>query len=352
MQRADPPELGESAGARSISIVIPVYNEVESLEELLASIKKTVRGIDLARLDVIFIDDGSDDGSWQLIRRLALDDSSVHGIRFRRNFGKAAALAAGFEHATGDVVFTMDADLQDDPAEIPRMLAKLDEGWDVISGWKRVRHDPWHKTVPSRIFNWMVGRLTGVQIHDHNCGFKVYRTEVVRDLRLYGEMHRFVPVLASAQGWRVSEVTVNHRPRKFGHSKYGVARLMKGFLDLATVYFLTGFGERPLHLLGGLGLASFFLGTTGLVVLSAIWFISRLSEGIPDVHLHQRASFYYSIVGLLLGVQLLAAGLIAEMLAAATSRDVTLYSIAERAGVASNKSEAAAKRPFTEHDRA
>nr|NIP85061.1 glycosyltransferase [Planctomycetales bacterium] len=227
-----------------ISAVIPVLNEAESLEQLHGELDAvaTQHGY---RLDIIFVDDGSTDHSWAVIRRLASQDPRVHGIRFRRNFGKAAALRAGFDAAQGDLVMTLDGDLQDNPHEIPHFLEKLKEGYDVVSGWKKVRHDPWHKVIPSRIFNWLARRLTGVRLHDHNCGMKCYRREVLADLHLYGEMHRFVPVLAAAKGFRIGELTVQHRPRLYGKSKYGAKRLLKGFLDLLTVAFLTGFGHRP-----------------------------------------------------------------------------------------------------------
>jgi dolichol-phosphate mannosyltransferase len=231
-----------------LSAVVPVFNERDSLPQLL---EELVTAADkLGRpLEVIFVDDGSTDDSWAVIRSLSTDDR-VSGLRFRRNFGKAAALQAGFDRARGGVVFTLDADLQDDPAEMPKFLAKLDAGFDVVSGWKQVRHDPWHKVWPSRVFNRMVSRVTGVTLHDHNCGFKAYRAEVLREVRLYGERHRFVPVLAAAEGWKVAEVAVNHRPRKFGRSKFGARRFLKGFLDMLGVAFATEFGRRPLHALG------------------------------------------------------------------------------------------------------
>ncbi len=239
-----------------LSFVIPVFDERPSLEPLCVAIERVLTSHGLNG-EIWLIDDGSKDGSWDQIVQLTKNLPLVHGIRFRRNFGKAAALAAGFDSAQGEYVFTMDADLQDDPEEIPRFLAKLNEGWDVVSGWKKVRHDPWHKRWPSLGFNGLVGSLTGVKIHDHNCGFKVYRYDVVSELQLYGEMHRFIPVLAAARGWRVSEIEVRHHARIYGHSKYGMKRLVKGFLDLATVYFLTGYGRRPLHLMGTIGLITF-----------------------------------------------------------------------------------------------
>ncbi len=251
-----------------LSCVIPVYNEAESLEALYREILEVAaaNGYDL---QIVFVDDGSRDGSWEIIRRLAAGDRRVEGIRFRRNFGKAAALSAGFAAAKGELVMTLDADLQDDPHEIPRFLAGMEKDVDVVSGWKKVRHDPWHKVLPSRVFNWMVSRLTGVVLHDHNCGMKCYRREIFDEVQLYGEMHRFVPVLAAARGYRCGEIEINHRPRKFGRSKYGLTRLVKGFLDLLTVKFLTGFGQRPQHFLGTLGLLSFFIGAGGLTYLAA-----------------------------------------------------------------------------------
>ncbi|MBI3839546.1 MAG: glycosyltransferase family 2 protein, partial [Planctomycetia bacterium] len=239
-----------------LSTVIPVYNERESLESLHRELDQVARehGYDL---DIVLVDDGSSDGSWQVICNLAERDPRIRGLRFRRNFGKAAALSAGFKTAQGEMVMTLDADLQDDPREIPRFLAAMSEQLDVVCGWKQVRRDPWHKVLPSRVFNALVSWLTGVRLHDHNCGMKCYRREVLREVRLYGELHRFVPVLAAARGFTIGELAIEHRPRKFGHSKYGMGRFIKGFLDLLTVKFLTGFGQRPQHLLGAIGLVSF-----------------------------------------------------------------------------------------------
>jgi dolichol-phosphate mannosyltransferase len=315
-----------------LSTVIPVFNEAESLARLHAELSEVARS-EGYELEILFVDDGSTDGSWDAIERLAEEDARVRGIRFRRNFGKAAALSAGFAAATGELIFTLDADLQDDPREMPRFLAEMEHGFDVVSGWKQKRHDPWHKVWPSRIFNWLVGILTGVRLHDHNCGFKCYRREIFSEVRLYGEMHRFVPVLAAARGWRVGEIVVHHRPRQFGRSKYGVNRIVKGFLDLLTVYFLTGFGQRPQHLLGTVGLLGFLLGGLGVLVLSVGWIVTRLDASPENnLHLHQRAIFYYSMGAALLGAQFLSVGLLAEFIAAHLNRDAVSYSIKQQTG--------------------
>lgn len=297
-----------------LSIVIPVFNEQDSLEELLTRIEQ-IASQNRFELDVLLVDDGSSDNSWSKIEELSQRFRWARGLRFRRNFGKAAALAAGFERAQGQRVITMDADLQDDPREIPNLLAQLEAGFDVVSGWKKVRHDPWHKVLPSRVFNSMISWLTGVQLHDHNCGLKAYRREVLNEVLLYGEMHRFIPVLAAARGFRVSEIVIEHHARKHGISKYGFERFIKGFLDLMTVYFLTGYGNRPQHLLGTTGMASFLAGGLGLFILSCMWVISRLTD-LADVHLHEKAVFYFCIVALLLGVQLVSMGFLAELITA------------------------------------
>ncbi len=314
-----------------LSIVIPVFNEQPSLVQLHDELLEVSRDQHLP-LEMIFVDDGSQDESWAVIAKLAAADPAVRGIRFRRNFGKAAALSAGFQAARGGLVVTLDADLQDDPREIPRLLAEMERGIDVVSGWKQVRHDPWHKVGPSRVFNWLVGVMTGVHLHDHNCGFKAYRREVCQEIHLYGELHRFIPVLAAARGWRVGEIVVHHRPRQFGRSKYGVSRIIKGFLDLLTVSFLTDFSQRPQHLLGSIGLLCFASGTAGITFLTGLWIVSRLVESMPDVHLHQRALFYYSIVAVLLGAQFMAIGFLAELITAHFGKDREPYSVRERVG--------------------
>ncbi|MBX3425484.1 MAG: glycosyltransferase family 2 protein [Pirellulales bacterium] len=313
-----------------ISVVIPLLDEAATLEQLHRELVDVAERHGYA-LQIVLVDDGSTDGSWRIIQALAERDPRVEGIRLRRNFGKAAALSAGFDVAAGEVIVTMDADLQDSPAELPKLLAKLDEGYDVVSGWKQVRHDPWHKRWPSKAFNSIVGRLTGVRLHDHNCGLKCCRRDVIHEIRLYGELHRFIPVLAAARGFRVGETPVAHRPREFGVSKYGWSRIPKGLLDILTVQFITRFGHRPQHWLGTIGLASLLLGIAGMIYLAVVWCTSRLFGDQP-VHLHETAALYYSLVAVLLGGQFLAIGFVAEMIAALVSRDRDEFSIAEHAG--------------------
>jgi dolichol-phosphate mannosyltransferase len=315
-----------------LSLVIPVYNEEESLTQLFAEISE-VAAAEKLDVEILFIDDGSRDGSWKTIKRLASQDARVRGVRFRRNFGKAAALTAGFAEATGEAIMTLDADLQDDPHEIPRFLAKLDKRYDVVSGWKQERHDPWHKVYPSRVFNWLVSALTGVRLHDHNCGMKAYRREVCGEIQLYGELHRFVPVLADARGFRVGELVIHHRPRAFGQSKYGVSRFIKGLLDLITVKFLTGFGQRPQHVFGSIGLGLFSIGILGLVWLTTLWVVSRLIPGVEHVQLHQRPALMYALGAMMLGGQFLSIGIIGELFIAYHAPHLRAYSISAHVGL-------------------
>ena len=310
-----------------ISVVIPTLNEVDSLKQLHRELD-TVASTNNYQLQIVFVDDGSTDGTWEIIEQLSAQDERVLGIRFRRNFGKAAALSAGFEASEGEVIITMDADLQDNPGEFPLLLAKLEQGYDVVSGWKQERHDPWHKVLPSRVFNAMVGKLTGVKLHDHNCGLKCYRRDVIHEVRLYGELHRFVPVLAASRGFKIGEVVIEHRPREHGVSKYGLSRLPKGFLDLLTVQFITRFGQRPQHWLGMGGIFSLSAGMFGMFYLAVTWCLSRLPGAMP-IHLHETAAMYYSLVALLIGAQLLAIGFVAEMIASLVSRDSDFYSLKE-----------------------
>jgi dolichol-phosphate mannosyltransferase len=310
-----------------LSVVIPALDEAASLPQLVSELERVAdaNGYDL---QAIVVDDGSTDDTWPTICRLAAGDSRVLGIRLRRNFGKSAALSAGFHAVEGDRIVTLDGDLQDDPAEIPRLVAKLDEGFDVVNGWKRVRHDPWHKIWPSRAFNWLVSRLTGVRLHDHNCGLKCFRREVMNEIRLYGELHRFVPVLAAAKGFRVTEIAVEHRPRTHGRSKYGWERIVRGLLDILTVKFLTGYGHRPQHLLGAVGLVSFVVGGLTMLWLAVVWGLSRLSEDRPDVHLHETAALFYALALFIIGAQFLSVGILGEMFAAFLIRDADTYSVA------------------------
>jgi dolichol-phosphate mannosyltransferase len=322
-----------------LSIVIPVKDEHESLADLHRELGEVARA-SAYDLDIVFVDDGSTDGSWKVIQALAAEDPRVRGIRFRRNFGKAAALSAGFEAAQGELVMTLDADLQDDPREIPRFLAAIASQLDVVSGWKEVRNDPWNKVFASRIFNGLVSWLTGVRLHDHNCGMKCYRREVLKEVRLYGELHRFVPVLAAARGFSVGEVVVRHRSRKFGRSKYGARRVVKGFLDLLTVKFLTGFNQRPQHMLGTFGLISFLLGGLGMLYLAGYWIAAQLNPDWNLMPLHERPAVLYSLGALLLGGQFMSIGFLAELITAYQLRDADTYSIAERAGQRTEKTPA------------
>jgi glycosyltransferase involved in cell wall biosynthesis len=287
-----------------LSFVIPVKNEQATVRELLDRIQAAVSALGLSG-EVIFVDDGSDDESWGVIRSLVeAHEGQVRGIRFRRNLGKAAALSAGFSAARGEVVLTLDADLQDDPREIGRFLAKLEEGYDIVSGWKRVRHDPWHKVIPSRFFNAMLSALSRTRLHDHNCGFKCYRWRVVKELALYGEMHRMIPALGTIRGFRSTEIEVTHHPRRFGRSKYGLTRFFRGFMDMFTVAFLRNYRERPLHLMGGIAL---LLSAAGVLAVGASFVPGSGSRGTMALEI-VGASMLAS------AVPVLALGLLAELL--------------------------------------
>jgi glycosyltransferase involved in cell wall biosynthesis len=303
------PEVEVSFGF--VSVVIPVYNELGTLEDLYAGLRATLPRV-ADDFEVLFVDDGSDDGSRELLERLAHRDARARVVSLRTNQGKAAALSVGFAEAKGEVIVTMDADLQDQPAEIPRLLAGLRDA-DLVSGWKRIRHDPLGKTIPSRIFNWVTSRVSGVCLHDFNCGFKAYRREVLAELDLYGELHRFIPVLAARRGFRCAEVEIEHAPRRWGRSKYGMGRLLKGALDLLTVVLLTRFETRPLHFFGTAGVV---LGAAGLAVLS---YLSYLRLVLDEVIGH-RPLLFLGIVLLLSGIQLLSLGLVGELIHRRTRR--------------------------------
>jgi glycosyltransferase involved in cell wall biosynthesis len=294
----------------AISVVVPVYNERDSLQLLYEALTTELQKVGTS-YEIIFVDDGSNDGSFDTIAALHTDDSHVHAIRFRRNFGKTPALVAGFQRARGDVIFTMDADLQDDPTEIPRFLEKLDEGYDLVSGWKYPRHDPISKTLPSFIFNRvLVSTTTGVKLHDMNCGFKAYRREIIEDIKLYGELHRFIPVLAQQRGFQVTEVKVQHHERKFGKSKYGFGRFLRGFLDLLMVLFLMSYLKTPLRLFGSLGLLSLLAGIAIDLYIVADRFLPFGSHQ----EIHNRPLLFVGILLIIFGVSFILTGLQSEMI--------------------------------------
>lgn len=315
-----------------LSVVVPILNEQATVSELVRRVIAATGSSSDHELEIFLIDDGSNDGTWEVIEALAATEPKVRGIRFRRNFGKAAALAAGFAECSGQVVITMDSDLQDDPKEIPRLIAKLDEGYDVVSGWKQTRHDPWHKRWPSLVFNAILRYFSKLNIHDFNCGFKAYRREVLCEIDLFGEMHRFIPVLAAARGFRIAEIPVEHHPRRHGESKYGWSRIPKGLMDLLTVVFLTRFRYRPQHLLGGLGGVSCLVGILVLIGLCAAWVWTRVFAFDPPLHLHERAAFYLAILMILAGLHLIGVGLLAELVVANSTLRRSPYCIAQRAG--------------------
>ena len=318
-----------------LSLVIPVYNEEGSLVQLHREITEVAieQNYDY---EIVFVDDGSRDQSWEIIEMLAKDDPRIQAIRFRRNFGKAAALNAGFEAAKGDLVMTLDADLQDDPREIPEFVKMMDTSLDVVSGWKQVRHDPWHKVWPSRCFNGMVSKLTGVKLHDHNCGMKMYRREIFNEITLYGELHRFVPVLAAARGYKVGEKVVQHRARMHGQSKYGFTRFVKGFLDLLTVTFITGYGQRPQHFMGTCGLISFALGLMTFFYYGFRRVYSGLLVSVEHIkpeemfQLKDHPGVIFSVAFLLLGAQLITVGIVAELFISYQNRRTKDYSVSRR----------------------
>jgi len=254
----------------------------------------------------VFVEDGSTDGTFVALTRLNAANDNVRAVRFRRNFGKAAALDAGFKEAEGDIVVTIDGDLQDDPAEIPRLLARLDEGYDLVSGWKEKRRDPLTRRIPSKLFNTVTGRVSGMRLHDMNCGLKAYRAEVLDGLNLYGELHRYIPVLAHYRGYRVTELPVNHRPREHGSSNYGVERYMRGFLDLLTVTFMGRYSHRPLHLFGGLGLGA---GALGFAILLYLTVVKLTGQAIG-----QRPLLILGVLLVAVGIQLLSLGLLSELI--------------------------------------
>jgi len=288
-----------------ISVVVPLLNEERSLETLYAEIVAALEqeGHDF---EVVFVDDGSTDESLSTLGRLHEEQSNVVVVHLRRNFGKAAALQAGFLEARGDIVVTIDADLQDDPGEIPKLLAKLEEGFDLVSGWKTRRNDPFPRRLFSRIFNWVTGVISGVHLHDVNCGLKAYRAEVLKGMRIYGELHRFIPVLAAYRGYRVAEIPVNHRARQHGRSRYGPERYLLGFFDLLSVTFMGRYRHRPLHLFGGVGLLMGAIGFIILTYLSVLWFWGQGIGGRP--------LFTLGVLLMVVGIQFISLGLLSELI--------------------------------------
>lgn len=303
----------------NLSIVIPLLNEEETLSLLYSKLVEVLESNNFS-FEIIFIDDGSTDDSYRVLEKLHEKDSRVKVVQFRRNFGKAAAISAGFEKAKGEVVFTMDADLQDNPKEIPRFVKMIDEGYDLVSGWRKKRYDPLSKTLPSKIFNKVVSVITDLKIHDINCGFKAYRREVIIDLDLYGELHRFIPVLVGWKGYRIGEIEVEHSPREGGQSKYGLGRLTKGFFDLVTVVMLTRYAKKPLHFFGSTGLIFSGIGLLMLVYLSILWLMGLGPIGT-------RPLLIFGVLLLIFGMQVATTGLIGEMMTRAFHKGGSEYSI-------------------------
>lgn len=293
-----------------LSVVVPLYNEEESLPELCAWISN-VAAANNYTYEIILVDDGSTDDSWKVVEQLSENNAHIKGIKFQRNYGKSAALNEGFRIVTGEVVITMDADLQDSPDEIPGLRSMiLDNGYDLVSGWKKKRHDPIGKTIPSKFFNWVTTRTTGIKLHDFNCGLKAYKLKVVKNIEVYGEMHRYIPVIAKWSGYRkIGEKVVEHRARKYGTSKFGIERFVKGFLDLASILFVGKFGKRPMHFFGSWGTVSFIFGLTVFIYLTISKFFFDKSG------LTQRPLFFFAILAMIVGTQLFVTGFIAELIA-------------------------------------
>jgi len=293
---------------RKISIVIPAYNEEDSLRPLAIELKKVFNELKDYEFEVIVVDDGSTDNSLKVLNEIRREDDRFKIISFQKNYGKSAALSVGFKYATGDLIVTMDADLQDDPHEMPNLIKKIDEGYDLVSGWKKIRFDPFIKKYSSRLFNFVTSLLTGIKIHDFNCGLKIYRREVTQSIKVYGEMHRYLPVLAHWNGFRVGEIVVRHHPRRYGKTKFGASRFLKGFLDLITILFTTRYLRRPLHFFGTLGFLLFVAGFAIDLYLAIEWaFLGK--------YLTNRPMLWLGILLILLGVQTIAIGLIGEMIA-------------------------------------
>ncbi len=315
-----------------LSIVVPLLNEAESLPELEAWIARVAQAAELS-YEIIFVDDGSTDDSWRVIQALARKNPRVKGIRFRRNYGKSAALNTGFDVTSGHVVITMDADLQDSPDEIPELYRLIaEEGYDLVSGWKKKRHDPLSKTLPSRFFNFVTSKVSGIRLHDFNCGLKAYRGDVVKVIEVYGDMHRHIPLLAKWAGFKqIGEKVVEHRARKYGYSKFGVSRLVTGFLDLLSLLFVGRFGKRPMHFFGTLGTVLFLFGFLAAVYIGGIK-IYRLSNNLPAQLVTDNPYFYIGLTCMIMGTILFVTGFLAELVARSSS-DRNRYHIAERLGL-------------------
>lgn len=288
-----------------LSIIIPVYNEEDSLDKLYEEIIRVLTRNNY-KYEMWFVNDGSSDGSVDKIKEFIEKDSSVHLISFRRNFGKAAALQAGFTHCNGDIVITMDADLQDEPEEIPNFIAKINEGYDLVSGWKYNRHDPLEKRLPSKLFNATTAHMSGVKLHDFNCGFKAYRKEVVKSICVYGEFHRYIPVLAARKGFRITEIVVKHNKREFGKSKYGIERYLRGFFDSITTTFLLKYYEKPMYFFGKWGLISMLIGVIICIYLTVLWFMGHL--------IGQRPLLILGVLLIIAGIQLFSTGMIGNLI--------------------------------------
>jgi len=288
-----------------ISLIIPVKDERESLKQLVKEINSACSSLNKT-IEIIFVDDGSIDGSFELLENLRKKDKKIKVFRLRRNFGKSAALMVGFNNALGEIQITLDGDLQDNPIEIPRFIQKLEQGYDVVSGWKKKRHDPLNKTVPSKIFNLFTAKLTKINIHDFNCGFKAYRKDVTKKLNLYGELYRFIPVLVGQMGYKVGEIAVRHRKRKYGKSKYGSVRIVRGLLDLITVLFLGGYATRPGHFFGSLGILFFI---PGFLIGIYITYLRITTGGIG----YHYPLLFLGVLFMIVGIQFISTGLLAEM---------------------------------------
>lgn len=310
-----------------ISVVIPLFNEEESLPELAAWIERVMNANNFS-YEILMIDDGSKDKSWNVIEKLSAQNPNIRGIRFRKNYGKSAGLQVGFTHAQGDVVITMDADLQDSPDEIPALYKMITEdGFDLVSGWKQKRFDPITKTIPTKIYNRATRVMTGIKLHDMNCGLKAYKNEVVKSVEVYGEMHRYIPVLAKKAGYsNIGEKVVQHQSRKYGVTKFGMERFLYGFLDLLSVSFMTRFANRPMHIFGGLGVLSFFIG------FCIITYLTIAKFAFEQYRMTERPIFYISLVSIIVGVQLFVAGFLGELVSRKAA-DRNQYDISKYANI-------------------